>query len=277
MEPNLRILESVVDIQSLFHRLMQKVLSQPAMKEDVETASSFGEIDQRLSALTKSIISLVFVTAKKESEPVPSGSVAVAVPPQISASLQGQPLLLNVVPASVPIAAVAGPSAVGTAPSPVDAPTTFAPLSVAAPTATVSKSAGAVPKAVSKGTLKAAPKVAPQAVPNVVPPQVTPKSVTKFAPQVASKVLPPPAGEMKQPKEKKPKGEKVKSCFKCLGCGKFLANNTNVCRYGIMVDINMNLLNVGVSNAWATSPTHLRCHTQWRGSVIISEKYKIIK
>ena len=240
MEPNLRILESVVDIQSLFHRLMQKVLSQPAMKEDVETASSFGEIDQRLSALTKSIISLVFVTAKKDSEPVPSGPVA--VPVQISASMQGQPLLLNVVPASVPIAAVAGPSAVGTASSAVDAPTTFAPLSDAAPAATVSKSAGAVPKAVSKGTLKAAPKVAPQAVPNVIPPQVTPKSVTKVAPQV----LPPPAGEMKQPKEKKPKGEKVKSCFKCLGCGKFLANNTNFCRYGIMVDINMNLLNVGV-------------------------------
>ena len=253
MEPNLRILESVVDIQSLFHRLMQKVLSQPAMKEDVETASSFGEIDQRLSALTKSIISLVFVTAKKDSEPVPSGPVA--VPVQISASMQGQPLLLNVVPASVPIAAVAGPSAVGTAPSPVDAPTTFAPLSVAAPTATVSKSAGAVPKAVSKGTLKAAPKVAPQAVPNVVPPQVTTKSVTKVAPQVASKVLPPPAGDMKQPKEKKPKGEKVKSCFKCLGCGKFLANNTNVCRYGIMVDINMNLLKcVGnIANAFAVS------------------------
>ena len=104
------------------------------------------------------------------------------------------------------------------------APATSTSVSLAALEATVSQSSGAVPKVIPQMPKVVLPQVAPKPAPQVDP---------KVLPKAVPKVFPSTAIGTKKTEEKKPKVENVKSCFKCLGCGEFLAVNVNICRYGI--------------------------------------------
>ena len=61
------LLEEMVDFQSLFQGLKEKVLKSPAVREDDDLVSQFDHVNTRLSSLMKTTIQHCFSTSREAS------------------------------------------------------------------------------------------------------------------------------------------------------------------------------------------------------------------